>query len=46
MCLIRPFGAGIKIVAKYVVLIPCGRLITKLFPKFAQKVRNDQERIK
>lgn len=39
---IRPFFAGISIVWKYVVKIPLGCLIIKIFPKFAQKVRESQ----
>ena len=35
---IKPIFAGCSIVLKYIVVIPFGRLIAKLFPKFAQKV--------
>lgn len=34
---IKPIFAGCSIVLKYIVVIPFGRLIAKLFPKFAQK---------
>lgn len=35
---IKPIFAGCSIVLKYTVVIPFGRLIAKLFPKFAQKI--------
>lgn len=39
---IKPIFAGFSIVLKYIVVIPFGRLIAKLFPKFAQKVQEDK----
>ena len=39
MTFIRPFFAGVSIIWKYVVKIPLGRLIIRIFPKFAQKVQ-------
>lgn len=38
---IKPVFAGISIVLKYVLVIPFGRLVTKIFPKFAQKVQEE-----
>lgn len=35
---IKPIFAGCSIILKYTVVIPFGRLIAKLFPKFAQKI--------
>ena len=35
---VKPIFAGIKIVFKYVVMVPIGKIITKLFPEFVQKV--------
>lgn len=40
---IKPIFAGISIVLKYIVVIPFGRLIAKLFPKFAQKVQEERK---
>jgi hypothetical protein len=37
MTYIKPFYAGISIIWKYVVKIPLGRLIIKIFPESAQK---------
>ena len=40
---IKPIFAGISILLKYIVVIPFGRLIAKLFPKFAQKVQEEHK---
>ena len=39
--LIKPIFAGISIVFKYIIVIPFGRLIVKLFPRFAQQVQEE-----
>lgn len=39
---IKPFFAGTVIVLKYIVVIPFGRLIAKLFPKFVQTVQKER----
>ena len=39
--IIKPILAGASIILKYVVVIPFGRLLTKLFPKFAQTVHSE-----
>lgn len=44
--LIKPIFAGLSIILKYVVVIPFGRLITKRFPKFAQKVQTEHQESK
>lgn len=44
--LIKPIFAGFSIILKYVVVIPFGRLIAKLFPKFAQKVQSERKESK
>ncbi len=44
--LIKPIFAGFSIILKYVVVIPFGRLIAKLFPKFAQKVQSERQESK
>lgn len=43
---IKPIFAGISIVLKYIVVIPLGRLIANLFPKFAQKVQEEHNNSK
>lgn len=35
----RPLFAGISILFKYIIQIPFGKLVCKLFPRFAQKVK-------
>lgn len=42
MTFIRPFFAAVSIVWKYIVQIPFGRLLIRLFPEFAQKVQKSQ----
>lgn len=44
MAFIRPIFAGTLIIWKYVVVIPLGRLIIKIFPKFAQKIQEEQKK--
>ena len=44
--LFRPVFAGALIVFKHVLVIPFGRLIIKLFPKFSQKVREEHQESK
>lgn len=36
--LIKPIWGALKIIFKYMVMIPLGRILSKLFPKFAEKV--------
>lgn len=43
---IKPVFAGLSIVLKYVLLIPFGRLVAKLFPKFAQRVQEERSKDK
>ena len=43
MGFIKPIFAGIAIILKYIVVIPFGRLIAKLFPKFAQKAQEEHK---
>lgn len=43
---IKPVFAAIRISAKYVLLIPFGRLVSKLFPKFAKKIQEDHSTAK
>lgn len=38
---IKPIFAGLSIALRYVLVIPSGRLIAKLFPKFAQQVQEE-----
>ena len=45
-CFIKPIFAGLSIVLKYVLVIPFGRLIAKLFPKFAQRVQTKHSKDK
>lgn len=40
--LIKPIISGVLIVMKYILVIPGGYIIIKLFPSFAQKVQNDK----
>ncbi len=35
---VKPVLGGIKILCKYLILIPFGKMMTKLFPKFVEKV--------
>lgn len=44
MAFIRPIFAGALIIWKYVVVIPLGRLIIKIFPQFAQKIQGEQKK--
>ena len=44
MAFIRPIFAGTLIIWKYVVVIPLGRLIIKIFPQFAQKIQEEQKK--
>lgn len=44
MAFIRPIFAGTLIIWKYVVAIPLGRLIIKIFPQFAQKIQEEQKK--
>lgn len=41
--LIKPVFSGVSIIFKHIVIVPLGRLIIKLFPKFAEKVRKEQQ---
>ena len=43
MAFIRPIFAGALIIWKYVLVIPLGRLIIKIFPQFAQKIQGEQK---
>ena len=43
---IKPVFAGTSITLKYLVVIPYGRLIAKLFPKFAEKVQAEHSETK
>lgn len=43
---IKPIFAGLSIVLKYVLLIPLGRLIMKLFPRFAKKLQDENQESK
>lgn len=43
---IKPIFAAALIILKYVVFIPFGRLIAKLFPKFAEKVQEEHSKSK
>ena len=45
-CFIEPIFAGLSIILKYVLIIPFGRLIAKLFPKFAQRVQTEHSKDK
>lgn len=45
-CFIEPIFAGLSIILKYVLVIPFGRLIAKLFPKFAQRVQTEHSKDK
>lgn len=45
-CFIKPIFAGLSIILKYVLVIPFGRLIAKLFPKFAQRVQTEHSKDK
>ena len=40
---IKPIFAEITIVLKYIVVIPFGRLMVKIFPQFAQKVHEEHK---
>ncbi len=40
---VKPIFAGILIILKYVLVIPFGCLITKIFPRFAQKAQADNQ---
>ena len=44
MAFIRPIFAGALIILNYVVFIPLGRLIIKIFPQFAQKIQGEQKK--
>lgn len=41
--LIKPVFSGVSIIFKHIVVVPLGRLIIKLFPKFAEKVRRERQ---
>lgn len=41
LTLIKPAWGAIRILAKYVILVPLGKIISKLFPKFAERVVNN-----
>lgn len=41
---IRPVFAGILIACKYIVVIPLEYLIIKIFPKFVQKIQEEQNK--
>ena len=43
---IKPIFAGFSIILKYIVVIPFRRLIAKLFPKFAQKAKEEHKNSK
>ena len=43
---IKPIFAGLSIILKYILVIPFGRLIAKLFPKFAQKLQENHQESK
>ena len=43
---IKPIFAGFLIVLKYVLLIPFGHLIKKLFPQFAKKAQEERKKSK
>lgn len=43
---IKPIFAELSIVLKYVLLIPLGRLIMKLFPRFAKKLQGEHQESK
>ena len=45
-CFIEPIFAGLSIILKYVLVIPFGRLIAKLFRKFAQRVQTEHSKDK
>ena len=36
--LIKPIFSGLSIMLKYILVIPCGRIMLKLFPGFANKI--------
>lgn len=36
--LIKPIFSGLSIILKYILVIPCGRIMLKLFPGFANKI--------
>lgn len=44
--IIKPVFAGISIIFKHIFTIPFGRLISKIFPKFAEKVKEEQRNSK
>ncbi len=41
---IRPIFAGVLIIFKYLLVIPFGRIIVKLFPEFAQKALEEKQK--
>ena len=40
---IRPIFAGISIVVKYIIIIPLGHLLIKVFPRFFEKEKKNDE---
>ena len=40
---IRPIFAGISIVVKYIIIIPLGHLLIKVFPRFFDKAQKNDE---
>lgn len=43
---VKPIFAGVSIILKYFVVIPFGRLVAKLFPKFAAKTLEEHSNSK
>lgn len=43
MGLVKPIFASVRIIFKYLFMIPLDRLIMKFFPKFAEKTQSTQD---
>lgn len=43
---VRPLFAGVLVIWKYVIIVPFGRLIIRIFPKTVQKIQENQNTTK
>ena len=44
LSLIKPILAVVKIAFKYIIMIPFGKIIAKIFPKFAEKIKTEKNK--
>jgi len=42
--LIKPICGALKIIIKYLIMIPLGRILSKLFPKFVEKIAEEAQK--